>query len=73
MGFRLTPSLANFILAKSEGIGGEELYLALKAKGVLVRWLGGELRDYVRVTVGSHGQNDVLVAAVKEIIEEKGI
>ena len=73
MGFRLTPSLANFILAKREGIGGEELYLALKAKGVLVRWLGGELRDYVRVTVGSRGQNDVLVAAVKEIIEEKGI
>ena len=73
LGFSLTPSLANFLLARKEGIGGEELYLALKARGVLVRWLGGALSDYVRITVGSREQCDALLAAVRDVLKEKGI
>lgn len=73
MGFHVTPSLANFVLAKREGIGGEELYKSLKARGVLVRWLGGELSDYVRITVGSAAQCDALTKAAEEIIKEKNI
>lgn len=73
MGFYVTPSLANFVLAKRDDIGGEELYKSLKARGVLVRWLGGALADYVRITVGSRGQCDALTAAIEEIIKEKNI
>ena len=73
LGFSLTPSLANFLLARKDGIGGEELYLALKARGVLVRWLGGALSDYVRITVGSREQCDALLAAVRDVLKEKGI
>ena len=73
LGFSLTPSLANFILARHGGIGGRELYLALKARGVLVRWLGGELEDYVRISVGSEGQNEALLAAVRDVIKEKNL
>lgn len=73
LGFESTPSLANFLLVRRGGIGGRELYLALKQKGVLVRWLGGRLSDYVRITVGSREQNDVLIAAVREILKEKSI
>ena len=73
LGFSLTPSLANFILARHGGIGGRELYLALKARGVLVRWLGGELEDYVRISVGSEEQNEALLAAVRDVIKEKNL
>lgn len=70
LGFSFTPSLANFLLVKKDSISGERLYLALKEKGVLVRWLGGALSDYVRITVGSAAQNDLLLAAVRDVIKE---
>lgn len=73
LGFSVSPSKANFVLARRDGIGGEELYLALKCKGVLVRYLGGGLSDYVRITVGSRSECDALIAAIKETIKEKNI
>lgn len=74
LGFYVTPSLANFVLAAHPKIGGKELYLALKEKGVLVRFLSDEaLKPYVRITVGSKEQNDALTDAIKQIIKEKGI
>ena len=73
LGFELTPSLANFVLAGKEGLDGKELYLALKERGVLVRWLGGDIADRIRITVGSREQNDALIAAIKDVFKEKGI
>lgn len=73
MGFALTPSLANFVLAKHGGISGEELYTRLKARGVLVRYLGGDLADYVRITVGSREQNDFLTDAVRAVLKENDL
>ncbi|MBQ8719682.1 MAG: histidinol-phosphate transaminase [Clostridia bacterium] len=72
LGFSLTDSAANFIFAKHERIGGEELYLALKARGVLVRHFSGErIKEYNRITVGSPREMRVLVDTVKSILEEK--
>ncbi len=72
MGFTLTDSMTNFLFAKHEKVGGMELYLALKEKGVLIRHFETErLRDYNRITVGSDDQMDAFLAAVKEVLEEK--
>lgn len=74
LGFSVTPSLANFVLAGHPAMGGKELYLALKAEGVLVRFLSDEkLAPYVRITVGSAEQNAALIAAIEKIFKEKGI
>ncbi len=70
LGFELTESKTNFIFARSERIGGEELYLALKEKGILVRHFSKpEIREYNRITVGSREEMEQFVAAVKEILE----
>lgn len=71
LGFTMTDSVANFIFAKHKKIGGKELYLALKERGVLVRHFDSErLKDYNRITVGSESEMQTLVDRIKEILEE---
>jgi len=72
LGFSLTDSKANFLFAKHEKIGGGELYSKLRERGILVRhWQKPIISDYNRITVGSLGQMQALIAAVKDILEEK--
>jgi histidinol-phosphate aminotransferase len=68
-GFSVLPSSANFIFAKKDGKNGEELYRELKARGVLVRHFTKErIKDYLRITIGTRAQMDVLLAKLDEII-----
>ena len=72
LGFTLTDSKANFLFAKSDKIGGEELYLALKEEGVLVRHFTKErIKDYNRITIGSQREMQILVEKIKTILEAK--
>ena len=69
LGFVVLPSKTNFVFAKSDKIGGKELYLQLKAKGVLVRHFDKErIRDYNRITIGSQKEMEAFIAAVEEIL-----
>lgn len=67
MGWRVWPSRANFILARPGDGAAEGLYQSLKRRGILVRYFKGpRLGDKLRITIGSEGQNEALVAALKE-------
>ena len=68
LGMEYLPSKSNFVLAKKAGMSGEELYLKLKDKGVLVRHFGGRIADYIRITVGSGEEIGTLLACLKEIL-----
>ena len=71
LGFTLTNSSANFLFAKTDKIGGKELYLKLKEKGVLVRHFDVDrIKDYIRITIGSAEQMQKFVSTVKDILEE---
>jgi len=72
LGFRVLPSLANFVFAESADIDGEELYLALKARGILVRhFTKKRIANFNRITVGTLDEMKALVRAVEEILKEK--
>ena len=71
LGFEVLPSKTNFLFAKSEKIGGRELYLLLKEKGILVRHFHKErTKDYNRITIGSQKEMEAFIAAVTEILGE---
>jgi histidinol-phosphate aminotransferase len=71
-GFTVPPSQTNFLLATPpiEGThGAAELYAALKARGILVRYFDApRLDDKLRVTVGDPQQNDRLLAAFDAVV-----
>ncbi|MBQ1186524.1 MAG: histidinol-phosphate transaminase [Clostridia bacterium] len=69
LGFTSTNSKANFLFAKSNKVGGEQYYLALKSKGVLVRHFKNEkIKDYVRINIVTKEQIDILLAKTNEIL-----
>lgn len=71
LGFYVIPSKANFIFAKSDKIGGEELYLKLKDNGILVRHFTKEaIKDFNRITIGSKAEMEAFIKATKQILEE---
>ena len=72
IGFTVLDSKANFIFAKSDKIGGKELYLKLKENGVLIRHFEKEkIKDYNRITIGSREEMEIFIEKVKEILGEK--
>ena len=73
LGFRVTDSKANFLFAAAPNYSGRDLYLDLKARGILVRHFETpRLKDYNRITIGSQAQMEALLAAVKELLSGGG-
>ncbi len=71
LGFTMPNSRANFVFAKHDSVSGKDIYLKLKEKGVLVRHFDKpRLKEYNRITIGSLEQMNVLLAKLKEILEE---
>jgi histidinol-phosphate aminotransferase len=64
-GWEVIPSQTNFVFARPPGGNAGELYRALKAKGILVRYFDKPgLADRLRITVGKPEETDALLGAL---------
>ncbi|MCL4108223.1 UNVERIFIED_CONTAM: hypothetical protein GTU68_065251 [Idotea baltica] len=73
LGFKVLPSKANFVFAAPNETAiyknAETLYLELKQAGVLVRFFNKpRINDYLRITIGSDEEMDILIDKLKLII-----
>ncbi len=72
LGFNVLNSKANFVFCEHKDISGEELYLQLKNRGILVRYFKKDRIDnFNRVTIGTMKQMKIYIETVKEILESK--
>ncbi len=72
LGFSVGISQTNFLLAEvplDAPISAEEIYQALKAEGILVRYFSNPaLEDKLRISVGSERDNERLVNALSRLL-----
>lgn len=67
LGFRFPDSRANFIFVSHETCPAKELFEALKEKGIYVRYFDApRIRNYLRITVGTDEQMDILLEFLRE-------
>jgi histidinol-phosphate aminotransferase len=69
LGFEVLPSAANFVFARHPDHEGAALAAALRARAVIVRHFAKpRIGDYLRITVGTEEQVEVLLAALLEVV-----
>ncbi len=71
MGFKVLPSSANFVFAQHDKISGEDFYLKLKDKGILVRhFSSARIAEYNRITIGDITQMTAFCDTAEQILKE---
>lgn len=71
LGFEVLNSKSNFIFVKHSKLKGEYIYNKLKEKGVLIRYFGKpRIEDYLRITIGTNEEMEILIEKIKEIINK---
>lgn len=69
--FEVIPSEANFVFAKHSSIPAETLGKRLREKNIIVRYFNQpRISQFLRITIGTDEQNQLLCNAILEIIKE---
>jgi histidinol-phosphate aminotransferase len=69
LGFRVLPSQTNFILTQPPKFPAKDWLQKLRDRKILVRWFSApEVRDYLRITIGTSAEAAALVKAARAIL-----
>ncbi len=69
LGFHTFPSQTNFILTRPPGAPAETWLQQLRERKILVRWFSApEVKDYLRISIGTPAEMQALVKAVRSIL-----
>lgn len=72
LGFSFPDSRTNFIFACHERIPAQEIFQALKEQDIYVRhWDKPRIGNYLRITVGTDEEMDILISFLKKYIKNK--
>jgi histidinol-phosphate aminotransferase len=69
LGFEVLPSQTNFVLVRPPGFPARRWLTRLRQHRILVRWFSApEVRDYLRITIGTDREVAALMKAVARIV-----
>lgn len=69
LGFTFTDSKTNFLFAKHNTLRAEVIFEELKKRNIFVRYFSKpRIDNYLRITIGTDEEMDVLYQALKEIV-----
>ena len=69
LGFRCCPSAANFLFVTHKEVPAKEIFMALRARRIYVRYFDKpRIDNYLRITIGTRGQMNALTRALTEIL-----
>jgi len=71
LGFTFPDSASNFIFASPQKMPAKEVFEALKARGIYVRWWNKpRISEYLRISIGTDEEMDALIDALKQILPQ---
>ena len=71
LGFTFPDSASNFIFASPQKMPAKEVFEALKARGIYVRWWNKpRISEYLRISIGTDEEMDALIEALKQILPQ---
>ena len=69
LGFQTLPSQTNFVLTRPPRFPAGQWLEKLRAEKILVRWWSyPEVRNYLRITIGTDDEMDALIRAVRKLL-----
>lgn len=72
LGFTMPDSSANFIFVTHESVRADVLFKALRERHIIVRYFNKpRIDNYLRITIGTPEQMEVLIEALKEILSKQ--
>ena len=72
LGFTSTDSRANFLFVSHPAFPAGKLQKRLRERGILIRWFDQErIRDWYRISIGTRGDMETMVGAIRELLEEE--
>ena len=68
-GFEVFPSQTNFLFVRPPELPASQWVEELRRRKILVRWFDdSEVRDFLRVSIGTDAENEAFLKAVKQIL-----
>ncbi|WP_296876770.1 histidinol-phosphate transaminase [Thomasclavelia sp.] len=72
LGFVVLDSYANFVFVKHPQVAGEQLFLALRQSGIIVRhWNQERIDQFLRISIGTDEQMDRLITFLKTYLNNQ--
>lgn len=71
LGFEVLPSAANFLFVRHPEQRAEELFTALRQRGVIVRYFNKPRIDqFLRISIGTESDTDILLGVLSKLLRD---
>ena len=72
LGFCVSDSKTNFVFASHKSVPAKELFDALRAEGIIVRYFNKpRIDNYLRISIGTDEEMDAMLTFLEEYLKDR--